>query len=278
VLEGARHPRPVGDVVFGHALQQEGGAFSRAAPAIAAACHLVHQLLHPAGTVPHHHAPLGRLVEPGDAIEDGGLAGALGPDQGGDVAAANLEGQVVYRDQPPETHGQMLDGENRIALPVAAALTRAGHHCNLFAGHDQCPSPCATRSAPIRFFSFSTAVGSRVDTNPRGFQAMMSTIARPKMSIRYWVGSKSGPKTAFRKARLRSTSMPPMITTDAITTPICDPRPLRTTIARMIADSRKVKLSGEMNPCRVAKKEPANPPNMAPIAKAVSFVLVVLMP
>ncbi len=31
-------------------------------------------------------------------------------------------------------------------------------------------------------------------------------------------------------------------------------------------------------PCRVAKKEPAKPPNMAPMAKAVSLVLVVLMP
>ena len=40
----------------------------------------------------------------------------------------------------------------------------------------------------------------------------------------------------------------------------------------------KVKLSGLMKPCRVAKNEPAKPPNMAPMAKAVSLVLVVLMP
>jgi hypothetical protein len=33
-----------------------------------------------------------------------------------------------------------------------------------------------------------------------------------------------------------------------------------------------------MKPCRVAKKEPAKPPNIAPTAKAVSLVLVVLMP
>ena len=33
-----------------------------------------------------------------------------------------------------------------------------------------------------------------------------------------------------------------------------------------------------MKPCRVAKNEPAKPPNIAPIAKAVSLVLVVLMP
>ncbi len=33
-----------------------------------------------------------------------------------------------------------------------------------------------------------------------------------------------------------------------------------------------------MKPCRVAKNAPAKPPNIAPIANAVSLVLVVLMP
>ena len=33
-----------------------------------------------------------------------------------------------------------------------------------------------------------------------------------------------------------------------------------------------------MKPCRVAKKAPARPPNIAPVANAVSFVVVVLMP
>ena len=40
----------------------------------------------------------------------------------------------------------------------------------------------------------------------------------------------------------------------------------------------KVKLSGLMKPWRVAKKQPAKPPNMAPMAKAVSLALVGLMP
>src|SRR5262249_61061614 len=47
---------------------------------------------------------------------------------------------------------------------------------------------------------------------------------------------------------------------------------------RMIADSRKVNESGEMKPCRAAKNDPAKPANIAPMAKAVSLVLVVLMP
>ncbi len=54
--------------------------------------------------------------------------------------------------------------------------------------------------------------------------------------------------------------------------------PPSTTIANTSADSWKVKDSGLMKPCRVAKNAPAKPPNMAPVANAVSFVVVMLMP
>ena len=73
-------------------------------------------------------------------------------------------------------------------------------------------------------------------------------------------------------------SVPPIMTTAATATPIWLPMPPSTTMATITADSMKVKLSGEMKPWRAAKNEPAKPPNMAPIAKAVSLVLVVLMP
>ncbi len=76
----------------------------------------------------------------------------------------------------------------------------------------------------------------------------------------------------------RSTSVPPIITTAAIAIPVSEPMPPRTTIARMTADSRKTKLSGETKPWRAAKNEPAKPPNIAPVAKAVSLVATVLMP
>ena len=62
------------------------------------------------------HATLGRFVEAGDAIEDGGLAGAVGADEGGDVAAAGLRRQIVDGDEPAEAHGQVLDREQRCAL------------------------------------------------------------------------------------------------------------------------------------------------------------------
>ncbi len=54
--------------------------------------------------------------------------------------------------------------------------------------------------------------------------------------------------------------------------------PPSTTIARISADSPKFTDSGLMKPCRAVKKAPAKPPNNAPIAKAVSLLLVVLMP
>ena len=46
----------------------------------------------------------------------------------------------------------------------------------------------------------------------------------------------------------------------------------------MRADSLKFTDSGLMKPCRAVKNAPASPPNKAPIANAVSLVLVVLMP
>ncbi len=56
------------------------------------------------------------------------------------------------------------------------------------------------------------------------------------------------------------------------------PMPPSTTMARMVADSMKLNDSGDTKPCRAAKNAPANPPNIAPMANAVSLVLVVLMP
>ncbi len=57
----------------------------------------------------------------------------------------------------------------------------------------------------------------------------------------------------------------------------CPGRP-STTMASTVALSMKVKLSGLMKPWRVAKNAPAKPPNMAPMAKADSLMLVALMP
>ena len=92
VLERARDLRLGGDAVVGHALEQELGAARLA----------------------QRDPALARLVEAGDAVEDGGLAGAVRADQPGDVAALGLERHVVDGEQAAEAHGQMLDRQDRI--------------------------------------------------------------------------------------------------------------------------------------------------------------------
>src|SRR5262249_1971725 len=201
-------------------------------------------------------AALGRLVEAGDAIEDGGLAGAVRPDQRSDVAALGGEREVVHGDQAAEPHGQGLDAQDRVCHP--------------------CPSRTMEASMVLR--SLSTPVGSGVLTRPRGFQAMISTMAKPNSSIRYCAGLKSDPKICLRKSSSRRISVPPMMTIAAIATPTLLPMPPSTTMARISADSPKFTDAGLMKPCRAVKNAPAIPPKKAPVAKAASLLLVVLMP
>ena len=94
---------------------------------------------------------------------------------------------------------------------------------------------------------------------------MTPTIAAPKISMRN--SAKARPNSGRLTSRIA-----------ASTTPIWLPIPPSTTIARIVADSMNVKLSGLIKPCRVAKKQPAKPPNIAPIAKAESLTVVGLMP
>jgi hypothetical protein len=65
--------------------------------------------------VPHQrdHA-FGRLVEAGDAVEHRRLAGAVGADQRGDLAALCLERQVADGDKAAELHRQVLDLQDRV--------------------------------------------------------------------------------------------------------------------------------------------------------------------
>ncbi len=56
------------------------------------------------------------------------------------------------------------------------------------------------------------------------------------------------------------------------------PMPPRTTIDTTMIDSTSTKLSGEMKPWIAENMPPASPPKLAPMAKARSFRLRVLMP
>ena len=97
-------------------------------------------------------------------------------------------------------------------------------------------------------------------------------------SMRYWVGSKVGPKKSAEEIELAH---------DLGAADHRDGRDRHADLAAHAAEHndrqdggrlQEGEDSGEMKPCRVAKNEPAKPANIAPIAKAVSLVLVVLMP
>ncbi len=126
--------------------------------------------------------------------------------------------------------------------------------------------------------SFRKTEGSRSEIRPRGRHTIIATMARPKRSRRYSFGSKPWPKIALQEAEV------------AQEFGAADHRDRRDGDAELRAhaaehhdgqDDRRfeeVEALRQMKPCRTAKNEPAKPPNMAPIAKAVSLVLVVLMP
>src|SRR5262249_57853621 len=88
-------------------------------------------------------APLGRLVEPGDAVEDRCLAGAVRADQRGDGTALGGEREIVHGHEAAKAHGQVLDPQDR--------GDRRAHPC-----------PSRTSAASIALRLPSATVGSRV--------------------------------------------------------------------------------------------------------------------
>src|SRR6266446_534629 len=283
ILERASDAGALRDQIVGHPLEQKQNAVA-AADAACAPLGQGAQLIPHAGVAElQSDASLARLVKAGDAVEDSGLAGAVWPDQGGNSAAVGGEGEIINGDEAAEAHAEMLDAQHgrKIRGRRGRARMRAGHARGAAHPWRSCASEgfvvfCSRKSA--RRDVFSSVEGSRVAISPRGLHTMISTIAKPNSSMRYWAGSKALPNTTLRKSSSRMISVPPIMITAAIATPSRLPIPPSKTMATITADSMKVKLSGEMNPCRAATNDPAKPANMAPIANAVSLVLVVLMP
>ena len=105
---------------------------------------------------------LGRFVEAGDAVEHRRLAGAVGADQRGDVAAPGLKRQFVDGGEPAKAHREILDDEDGIGLPA----------------HQPCPS--LTRSPDTDLRSFRKIEGARVETRPRGLPDHHDDHRRPE--------------------------------------------------------------------------------------------------
>ena len=203
---------------------------------------------------------LGRLVEAGDAVEDGGLAGAVRADDGGDVAAAGLEGEVGDRDEAAEAHGQVLDRQDRVGEPA----------------HQPCPS---LTSAPAIAFPLlqdhrRLAGGDEAARAPHHHGHHAEAEDEEAVLVRVEALAEDVLAEFEVAQELRPADERDGGDRDA---------ELRAHAAEHDdrEDDRRfeeVEALGLTKPCRTAKNEPAKPPNMAPIAKAVSLVLTVLMP
>ena len=104
VLEGAGDAQ-LGDIVrgMGHGLGILAAVFAgvelfHLAPGIVGDQQLVVEI----------DRAVGGLVHAGDGVEGGGLAGAVGADQGHDLALENFHGEIVHGDDAAELHGDVL--------------------------------------------------------------------------------------------------------------------------------------------------------------------------
>src|SRR2546428_7199445 len=71
-----------------------------------------------------HDSPSRRGEDSSDAVEQGGLARAVGSDEGEDFALGDLEGHVVDRDQAAEALGHTPERENDLwCLGAHATVT-----------------------------------------------------------------------------------------------------------------------------------------------------------
>src|SRR5262249_43826659 len=186
-------------------------------------------------------ASLARLVEAGDAVEHRRLAGAVRPDQCGDIAASGREREIVDCHQAAETHAEVLDAQHgrEVRRPSRLAWARTGRSrvvaCDAHPRRSRTSEACAPSLWGPRernpWRALRNVEGSRVAISPRGLHTMISTIAKPNSSMRYWVGSKLLPNTTLRKSSSRMISVPPIMMTAAIATPIRLPMPPSTTMA-----------------------------------------------
>ena len=69
--------------------------------------------------------PLGRLVNPGDEVEDGGLARAVGPDEAEELLGLNLKVQRVDRREPAEPDRALAHVEQRSGMGGGGHYFRA---------------------------------------------------------------------------------------------------------------------------------------------------------
>ena len=146
--------------VVGHALEQEQHAVPACNAARAALGQSLELLPHTGVAKLQRDTPLARLVEASDAVEHGGLAGTVWPDQRSDIAATGREREVVDGDQPAEAHAEVLypqDGDQ--ARGQRGRVWCAGGGRRVGGAHGWCPRASGGSAGSVRDAS---------GTEPRG--------------------------------------------------------------------------------------------------------------
>src|SRR5260221_14174007 len=72
------------------------------------------------------------VIDPADAIEQAGLARAVGPDQAADLALSDRERYAVERHHAAEMQGDVLDGQQRLSRLVQSPPPPMGALRRLF--------------------------------------------------------------------------------------------------------------------------------------------------
>ena len=111
----------------------------------------------------------GRPVEAGEAVEHGGLAGAVRPDQRGDLARPRSERKIA----------RPRRGRRSASSGVRPSRIGAARHAGVSV------RASLTMAAGMSLRARSDTEGARVETSPRGRQIMIATMAAPNTSIRY---------------------------------------------------------------------------------------------
>ena len=74
--------------------------------------------------------PVGGLIHAGDAVKRGGLARAVGADEGGDLPLIDLHGQIVDRHHAAELHGDVVQPQYVVShcphLPLPRSFFSSG--------------------------------------------------------------------------------------------------------------------------------------------------------
>src|SRR5690606_18730380 len=137
-----------------------------------------------------------RHVQPGDDIEERGLAGPVGPDEAVDLAAANADADAGERLQAAETLVHARHFEDHVRLRGGIRFHRLGHHPRSGASGPGAPPwmpPTGRPAVPPppgpEPSSPSPGTGARSPCrggghSPLGRMSMITTIEPPKSSMR----------------------------------------------------------------------------------------------